>query len=471
MAYLYQAFLYLSIFVLFCAFAEARIPHISACLTVATGSRVADSYSTGTSGFSYSFWYKPTTGFTSQLRSILRRPGTSQLPVPAIYMNDDDNSLAVYVATSSDSTRSITTQTQLTIGQWNHVVLSVSSDTSARVYVNGGIDGYFPSDGSEIPESGSLYVSEVGSASAGGTVAALKYYDYPLVAADVSELYVAADYELCTGPCATNTHGCHSEATCRAVWNGIATVAQCTCNDGYYGTGTSCTKCSDLEFYPAYEYYKWEIVRNRYTSGSVEVAELYLYTDSAYAASAIDGSAWQVESFGWNPTDYTDSPGYTMTGQQLFGGDLTKLFRDDSFLDNDYNVTVLITLTTPIRIAAYEFITGTDENADPMTWTLYGSHDALAWKVVDFRADQDVPNARWTSSGVFHTCDTSNECTSGTHNCHSKASCLNTNGSYECSCNSGYAGNGAVCFRSELPAFACSTVSQGGSLCKIKTES
>ena len=38
------------------------------------------------------------------------------------------------------------------------------------------------------------------------------------------------------------------------------------------------------------------------------------------------------------------------------------------------------------------------------------------------------------------------ECTSGTHNCHSSlASCTNTVGSFSCSCDNPYTGNGRAC--------------------------
>ena len=38
-----------------------------------------------------------------------------------------------------------------------------------------------------------------------------------------------------------------------------------------------------------------------------------------------------------------------------------------------------------------------------------------------------------------------NECTSGTHNCHSNATCTNTDGSFTCACVTGYTGNGVTC--------------------------
>ena len=38
------------------------------------------------------------------------------------------------------------------------------------------------------------------------------------------------------------------------------------------------------------------------------------------------------------------------------------------------------------------------------------------------------------------------ECASGTHNCHSSlASCTNTMGSFSCSCDNPYTGNGRTC--------------------------
>ena len=40
-----------------------------------------------------------------------------------------------------------------------------------------------------------------------------------------------------------------------------------------------------------------------------------------------------------------------------------------------------------------------------------------------------------------------NECTRGTDSCHSRATCRNTYGSYTCSCNTGYTGNGFSCTR------------------------
>ena len=38
-----------------------------------------------------------------------------------------------------------------------------------------------------------------------------------------------------------------------------------------------------------------------------------------------------------------------------------------------------------------------------------------------------------------------NECEAGTADCHDNADCANTKGSYNCSCKTGFTGNGTNC--------------------------
>ena len=53
-------------------------------------------------------------------------------------------------------------------------------------------------------------------------------------------------------------------------------------------------------------------------------------------------------------------------------------------------------------------------------------------------------------SGDGRTCVDIDECDMGTHNCSVNANCTNTVGSFSCSCNYGYIGDGHTC--SKLPA-------------------
>ena len=42
-------------------------------------------------------------------------------------------------------------------------------------------------------------------------------------------------------------------------------------------------------------------------------------------------------------------------------------------------------------------------------------------------------------------CRDLNECFLETHNCHEHADCTNSIGSFECTCNDGFSGNGTIC--------------------------
>ena len=48
-------------------------------------------------------------------------------------------------------------------------------------------------------------------------------------------------------------------------------------------------------------------------------------------------------------------------------------------------------------------------------------------------------------SSSSQLCIDDNECTLGSHNCHSQAICLNIDGGFECLCVDGYLGNGTAC--------------------------
>ncbi len=47
-----------------------------------------------------------------------------------------------------------------------------------------------------------------------------------------------------------------------------------------------------------------------------------------------------------------------------------------------------------------------------------------------------------------------NECSAGTDNCDANAECANTYGSFTCTCNQGYSGNGILCIGESLVLIA-----------------
>ena len=60
-----------------------------------------------------------------------------------------------------------------------------------------------------------------------------------------------------------------------------------------------------------------------------------------------------------------------------------------------------------------------------------------------------------------------NECTVGTAQCSSHADCINSDGSYQCQCKSGYSGDGKICNQTFQDNSQCSP---GGNECIAAAE-
>ena len=65
-----------------------------------------------------------------------------------------------------------------------------------------------------------------------------------------------------------------------------------------------------------------------------------------------------------------------------------------------------------------------------------------------FLPENDLGYFDYFSPNILYTCtllSDIDECVEGTHDCQEKAYCTNHDGSFNCTCNSGYMGNGTSC--------------------------
>ena len=97
-------------------------------------------------------------------------------------------------------------------------------------------------------------------------------------------------------------------------------------------------------------------------------------------------------------------------------------------------MNALKTLTTVLRIALTLLVATSVSAMLDIPWTLTNTH-AMVWnKIVK-------PIA---CIYAFFPADV-NECEQGTAECHTNATCSNTDGSYSCTCVYGYTGDGKNC--------------------------
>ncbi|KAL9954021.1 hypothetical protein ACROYT_G041509 [Oculina patagonica] len=200
--------------------------------------------------------------------------------------------------------------------------------------------------------------------------------------------------------CTSGTHDCHSDATCSNTPPGSFT---CSCNDGYSGDGRQ--ECVDIDE----------------CQTGVDNCDLH-----AQCAN-------NIGSF-----DCTCDPGYSGDGIDCPDNDECSLGTHDCHSD-----ATCINTGGSFNCSCHNGYSGDGkQECVDIDECQTGEDNCHLHAQCDntIGSFNCICDPGYSGDGV--NCPDIDECSLGTHDCHLDATCINTGGSFNCSCNNGYSGDG-----------------------------
>uniref|UniRef100_A0A0G4I4H5 EGF-like domain-containing protein n=1 Tax=Chromera velia CCMP2878 TaxID=1169474 RepID=A0A0G4I4H5_9ALVE len=287
--------------------------------------------------------------------------------------------------------------------------------------------------------------------------------------ADVSAEYDWLEVEVPTDEdeCSLNTHNCHGNATCA---DNIGSF-ECTCNDGWMGDGLSCSNENECTLNTHNCNGNATCADN---VGSFECSCNSGFEDALTASSSggafpenILGGGWRLvrrvqSGTTWHPatddlygTDVYGTPGDPDSAQTWSVRFDNETYDQFLFTTGDESVWLVANRTEVQKLGGSLTAEASSSNGSPHVVTGGWSVDLneCTTNVHDCHGNATCNNTAgsfdctcndgWIGSGVG--CSNEDECSLNTHNCNQNATCADNVGSFECTCNDGWMGDGLSC--------------------------
>ncbi|XP_023930883.1 fibrillin-1 [Lingula anatina] len=246
----------------------------------------------------------------------------------------------------------------------------------------------------------------------------------------------SGDGQSCTNVDECLTTPCHTNATCRDTIGSYT----CTCNSGFSGNGQT---CSDIDECTTTN----DCSPNAYCTNTV--GSYTCTCKSAFIGNGTDCKALQgikvkmVFDEVYSPTKYqTGSADYQILLRTLedFYRSYPGFYRID--ITSIENGSVVVYYTVQLNTTAPE-----NETETNLSLYILNGVQAANNRLVDPGTGTATFTLLRTPDLVIGSVTDIDECLRNNGDCDSNAACANTVGSYTCTCNSGYHGNGFRCDR------------------------